>query len=74
MTSSQQEVDDLMHARAHVARSEELVQEQRTRVAELERDGHDATAAKDLLETLEQSLAVMHEHLAIEEKLVRPTG
>jgi hypothetical protein len=65
------ELDHLEQARDHVARSETLVQEQRDRVAELERDGHGTGAARRLLATLEQSLSVMRAHLAIEEELVR---
>lgn len=59
----------LQMARDHVAHGEALVGRQRDLVAELERDGHNTRAARRLLETLEGSLSIFREHLAVEEKL-----
>jgi len=61
--------DPLEQARRHVADGERRVDEQRTRVAELARDGHNTESAMRLLTTLERTLDIMREHLALEERL-----
>ena len=61
--------EDLDRARRHVTDGERLVDEQRQRVAELARDGHNTESAMRLLTTLERTLEIMHEHLALEERL-----
>jgi len=60
---------DLQQARRHVMDGERRVDEQRNRVAELARDGHNTEAAMRLLRTLERTLEIMREHLALEERL-----
>ena len=45
------------------------LEEQRYRVEELARDGHDTESAMRLLTTLERTLEIMREHLALEERL-----
>ncbi len=44
----------LAQAERHVARGKEIVAEQRERVAMLERDGHDAAQARELLRKFEE--------------------
>jgi hypothetical protein len=61
--------NDLERARRHVTDGERRVSEQRERVAELARDGHDTESAMRLLTTLERTLEIMREHLALEERL-----
>jgi hemerythrin len=48
----------LAEADRHVAEGEQHVARQREMVAELERDGHDAKAARELLRQFEQTLAM----------------
>lgn len=60
--------DDLERAREHVKEGERLVSEQRQRVAELARDGHNIDSAMRLLETLERTLEIMREHLELEQR------
>ena len=61
--------DDVERARRHVIDGERRVNEQRDLVAELARDGHNIESATRLLTTLEQTLQIMREHLALEERL-----
>ena len=42
----------LEEAEQHVVRGERLISEQKVRIANLERDGHDSTTARELLETI----------------------
>jgi Spy/CpxP family protein refolding chaperone len=48
----------LVEAERHVAESEEHVSTQEGLIAELDRDGHDTTEAKALLETMRQTQAL----------------
>ena len=52
-------LDHLAQARRHVAEAERHVARQREIVAQLERDGHDTSAPKKLLDQFEQ-FYVMH--------------
>ena len=45
-------IDSLAEAEAYLANGERHIRQQRELVAELEREGHDATAARNLLATL----------------------
>lgn len=60
--------DHLTQAQRHVREGEQRVVDQRHRIAQLAADGHDTTDAHKLLATLEQTLALMRNHLAQEEK------
>ena len=53
-------------ARRHVSEGEERVPRQKTRIAELDRDGHAELALKgrEILAQLETSLRLAREHLA----------
>jgi hypothetical protein len=53
--------DHLAMAEQHIAQGEQHIMRQRGIVAELERGGHDSTAARQFLVVLEQTQAV---HLA----------
>jgi hypothetical protein len=64
-------LQDLQRARVHVEDGERRVAEQRELVAELARDGHSTDAAVRLLVTLEETLQIMRDHLAVEEQLAR---
>ena len=64
-------LDDLNRAREHVADGERRVADQRRLLAELSRDGHSTDAAERLLRTLEDTLQIMRDHLAVEELLAR---
>jgi hypothetical protein len=52
----------LAEATRHVARGLELVAQQQDRVLRLERDGHDASQARDLLAVLEETPRLMQAH------------
>jgi Fe2+ or Zn2+ uptake regulation protein len=56
--------DHLTQAQRHVREGEQRVADQRQRIAQLAADGHDTTDAEALLATLEQTLALMRDHLA----------
>jgi hypothetical protein len=45
----------LEQAERHVARGEELIAEQKARIAEMERDGHDTGPFRDLLRQFEET-------------------
>ncbi len=60
--------DHLTQAQRHVREGEQRVADQRQRIAQLAADGHDTTDAEALLATLEQTLALMRDHLAQEEQ------
>ena len=64
----------LEQARRHVAAGQQRVEAQERLLVQLARDGHDTTAAADLLETLKSTLAAMLEHLAQEEQRGQPPG
>jgi Fe2+ or Zn2+ uptake regulation protein len=55
---------DLGRADEHIAQAEERINQQRMRIAELARDGHDTTTAEELLRVLDESLATMKAHRA----------
>ncbi len=65
--------EDLALAERHVADGERVVARQRAIVAELERDGHDATAAqaRQLLAQFEELLAL---HVGDRDRLRRELG
>jgi hypothetical protein len=66
--------EHLRQAMAHVAQGREHIVSQQALIAELERDGHDTAAAKQLLEMFEQSQAMHAAHAArLEEELCRPS-
>lgn len=56
----------LAQADRHVHRGDEIITEQKQRVAELERDGHDTKAARELLALFEE---VQRVHLADRNRL-----
>ena len=58
----------LAMARRHVAEGRRRVTAQQGRIAELDRDGHNTIWSRELLATLENSLRLMSEHLALEEQ------
>jgi hypothetical protein len=58
----------LAMARRHVAEGRRRVTAQQARIAELDRDGHNTIWSRELLATLENSLRLMSEHLALEEQ------
>jgi len=61
---------DLRLAAEHVARAEIIVARQEEIIEELERDGHDAKAARTLLEQFRSTLDVFKKHKRyIEERL-----
>lgn len=61
----------LAQAEAHVARGERTIARQRQIIAELERDGHDTTAARELLV---QFLGILELHVADRDRLRRDLG
>jgi hypothetical protein len=61
----------LQQARRHVAIGRDHVSRQRERVAQLERDGHDATDARRLLEQFEELQGM---HIAHRDRLARQLG
>ena len=50
--------EHLRRAKEHMAKGIENLRRQREIIAELERDGHDATTAKELLRTFEEVQAM----------------
>ncbi len=54
--------DHLEQAERHVAVGERIVAEQRARIAQLERDGHDVTRSRELLGQFEEILAMQIAH------------
>lgn len=64
----------LVQARHHVRRGEQLVREQRGRVEELRRGGHDTDDAEQLLGNLEIALRVLRDHLVMEESAAGKKG
>jgi hypothetical protein len=58
----------LEQARRHVREAASRIAEQRARIAELERDGHDVARSRALLATMEDSFRLMQEHLEVEEQ------
>jgi len=58
----------LVQAEAHVAKGEQTVARQMRIIAELDRDGHDATAARQLLVQFEELLQL---HAADRDRLRR---
>ena len=66
--------DHLAAAEGHVAEGLAHLNHQRSIIAELERDGHDATLARELLATLEETQAmhiVNRDQLAEELRLAK---
>lgn len=61
----------LAQAERHVADGEKTVARQREIVARLERDGHDASTARELLSAFEESLVM---HKADRERLRQEAG
>ncbi len=57
-----QQEDHLALSERHIAEGEQRVAEQIALIEQLARDGHDTTDAQALLETLQQSLALMYDH------------
>jgi len=53
------ELRHLVLSTNHIVEAERRIARQRDRVAELERDGHDTSEARDLLETMLKSLELM---------------
>lgn len=56
----------LRQARDHIAEGERHIRRQREIVAHLKRDGHNASLASDLLETLEQ---LQESHIATRDRI-----
>jgi len=56
-------------AHRHVREAQQRITKQRQRILELQRDGHDTSSAEGLLATFEQTLTLMRNHLAEEERL-----
>jgi hypothetical protein len=54
--------DQLSMVNRHIFGSEHNVDQQKIRVADLERRGQDATSSRTLLATFEQSLRLHHSH------------
>ena len=52
----------LEEANRHIAEGQHRIAEQKARIARLERDGHDTTASKELLDVLEETLELMMRH------------
>lgn len=63
--------EHLAQAERHVALGEEHIAKQRGIVADLERDGHDISAARDLLDQLEQMQEL---HVANRDRLRKELG
>ena len=59
------EQDHLAQATRHIARAEEMVDEQRSLVARMADAGQDTTLAESLLETMQSTLQQMYEHRAM---------
>jgi hypothetical protein len=60
--SQETELRHLEEATRHIAEGQQRIAEQKARIAGLERDGHDTTASKELLEVLEETLELMMRH------------
>jgi hypothetical protein len=58
----------LEEVRRHVAAAEQRVAAQRRLLAELEQANEDTSAAHDVLQMLQSTLATMRQHLAFEER------
>jgi ferritin len=58
----------LEEAEQHVVRGERLISEQKVRIANLERDGHDSTTARELLETYR---ALQVEHIKNRDRIIK---
>jgi hypothetical protein len=63
--------EHLALAERHVTQGEQHVAKQRAIVAELERDGHDASSARELLDVFEQTQAT---HMADRDRLRKELG
>jgi hypothetical protein len=61
-------LEHLAQARRHVAAGKRLIARQRELVAELERDGHDSSTAKQLLRIFEETQKL---HVADRDRLER---
>ncbi len=64
----------LEQAQRHIALGESLIAEQRAIIARLRSDGHSTRDAERLLVTLEQTLTLMHLHLAHEQFVSTASG
>jgi hypothetical protein len=53
---------DLEQAERHIAEGQRHIEKQTAIVAELERDGHDSTLSKELLEILHKTLQMHKDH------------
>jgi hypothetical protein len=60
--SEEMELRHLEEANRHIAEGQHRIAEQKARIARLERDSHDTTASKELLEVLEETLELMMRH------------
>jgi hypothetical protein len=56
------ELEHLRKADADIVKGRERIERQQALVARLKRDGHDVSAAMALLQTMQETLAVMEEH------------
>lgn len=56
------EQEHLRKAEADIAEANDRIARQRALLAHLESDGHDTVMAKDLLQTMCQTLAAMEQH------------
>jgi hypothetical protein len=56
------EQEHLRKAEADISEARERIERQRALVARMVEDGHDAIIAKELLETMRNSLAAMEQH------------
>lgn len=63
--------EHLAQAERHVAQGEGHIAKQRAIIANLERDGHDARVARDLLRQLEEMQAL---HIATRDRLRQELG
>jgi hypothetical protein len=61
-------------ARRHVLEGERRVSEQEARIAELKEAGRDTELAETLLETFQETLVGMRDHLVYEETQAVPGG
>jgi hypothetical protein len=66
MAPTPRDIEQLRKARAYVAEAEEKLARQRRRIAELERDGHDADLARKMLRLWER---VQEIHIAEQYRL-----
>jgi hypothetical protein len=56
------ELEHLARAETDIAKAQERIERQIELIERLRRNGHDASAATSMLETMHQTLAVMEEH------------